>query len=170
MIYWKYHNTLITLIYGTILYIEIGMSKKAPSDNVIIPTHEGYNLPLQFLLGLTYMPMRTYPTEECKILSFVVLTPNMDSDTSLINLLMLNMMNMINDLNNLVSGMVLQNILYTLWPLRSFSMPLWISSSVLPFIILSNQWHPIFTLNLFVGRCTPSSNHYYSGIKKVSHF
>ena len=52
------------------------MSKQAPISYVIIPIHEGYILRLQFLLGLPYIPMRTYPPEEWKILSHVVLTPN----------------------------------------------------------------------------------------------
>ena len=61
------------------------MSKQSPSAYVIIPTYEGLTLPLQFLFGLPYMPMRTHTPEEWKILSHVFLTPNMDWDTSVFN-------------------------------------------------------------------------------------
>ena len=52
------------------------MSKQVQSAYVIIPTHEGYILPLQLLLGLPDLTMRPYTPEEWKILSHVVLTPN----------------------------------------------------------------------------------------------
>ena len=61
------------------------MSKQAQSDYAIIPTHEGYILSLQFLLGLPYMPMRTYTPEEWEILFHVVLTPNIDWNPSVLN-------------------------------------------------------------------------------------
>ena len=47
------------------------------------PTRDIY-LPLQLLLGLLYIPMRTYPPEEWRIASHVVLTPNMDLDISVL--------------------------------------------------------------------------------------
>ena len=96
---------IIPLIYGTIFYTELSMSKQSPSDYNIIPTHKGYILPLQLLLvllympmrtyyfdgrrilshGLPYMPMRTYYYEEWKILSHAVLIPNMDWYPSVLN-------------------------------------------------------------------------------------
>ena len=42
-------------------------------------------LPPQLLIGLPYLPLRIYPTEQWKILSHVVLTPNMDWNPIIIN-------------------------------------------------------------------------------------
>ena len=84
--------------------------------------------------------------------------------------LTLPMLNMMNGLNNLVSGMVLQNILYKLWHLSPLMIPLLISSYVLTFVLLKNQRYPIFALDIFVGVCTPSLNPYQPGINKVSYF
>ena len=56
------------------IYIELRMSKQATSGYVIILTHEGHILPLQLLLGLSYLPMRAYHPEEWKRLSHVALT------------------------------------------------------------------------------------------------
>ena len=53
----------IPLIFGTIIYIGLSMYKQVPSAYVIIPTHEGYILPLQLLIGLPYKPMWIYPPE-----------------------------------------------------------------------------------------------------------
>ena len=61
------------------------MSKQAPSSYVIITTHREYILPLQLLTGLTYLPMRIYPIEERKLLSHVVLTPNIDWNPNFLN-------------------------------------------------------------------------------------
>ena len=75
-------SNIIPLICGIIVYIELSMCKQVPSTYVIIPTHEGYILPLGLLLGLPCKSMRTYPPEACKIISHAVLIPNMDRNTS----------------------------------------------------------------------------------------
>ena len=80
------------------------MSKQAPSAYVIIPKTKGNILPLQFSLGLPYMPMRTYPTEKWKYYP-MLFSPQIWIGISVsLTLLMLNIMN---DLNNLVPKLVL---------------------------------------------------------------
>ena len=61
------------------------MPKQSPSDYIIIPTHEGYILPLHLLLGLPYMQMRPSTPEERKTLSHAVLTTNMDWYPTVLN-------------------------------------------------------------------------------------
>ena len=67
-------------------------------------------LPLQLLLGLPCIKMRTYTPEEWKILSHVVLTPNMDWDSSVLKF---NAAEYYEWLENMVAGMELQSMLYT---------------------------------------------------------
>ena len=61
------------------------MSKQVPSDKVIIPTHGGYILPLQLLLGLPHNPLCTYHHLKDRILSHDVLIQNMDWNASVLD-------------------------------------------------------------------------------------
>ena len=70
--------------------------------------------------------MLIYPCDECKILSHVVLTPNMEWNPSILNFTEANYANYDEWLEKLVAGIIPHNRLYT--PLRSLLMPPRISS------------------------------------------
>ena len=81
----KHQGQLSNIIYlncGTIIYIELSISKKFPSYYVLITTPKGYISTFQLLLELTYLQMRIYLTEEWKKFPHIFLIPNMDWNPS----------------------------------------------------------------------------------------